>query len=116
MNKFLAQSLTLPGGTTINGPEGLKKLNPTGGDITIGNVINRAIPFVFAFAGLGLLLMLLAAGFDYLTSAGDEKKLETAKQRLTYALVGFLIIFTAFWLVQIAAKIFGLTETQSIFL
>jgi len=107
MNQLLAQSLTLPGGTTIAGQ--VSKF------ATIGDVLNGAIPFVFAFAGLGLLLMLLAAGFDYLTSAGDEKKLETAKQRLTYALVGFLIIFTAFWLVQIAAKIFGLTEAQSIF-
>ena len=105
--QVFAQSLTLPDGTTVSGPVNWAT--------DIGKVINKAVPFVFAFAGLGLLLMLLSAGFDYLTSAGDEKKLETAKQRLTYALVGFLIIFTAFWLVQIAAKIFGLTEAQSIF-
>ena len=105
--QVFAQSLQLFDGMTIQGPVGWAT--------DIGKVISRAVPYVFAFAGLGLLLMLLSAGFDYLTSAGDEKKLETAKQRLTYALVGFLIIFTAFWLVQIAAKIFGLTEAQSIF-
>lgn len=107
MQQVFAQNLKLFDGTTIQGPVDWAT--------DIGKVVSRAVPYVFAFAGLGLLLMLLSAGFDYLTSAGDEKKLETAKQRLTYALVGFLIIFTAFWLVQIAAKIFGLTEAQSIF-
>ncbi|MBI5448697.1 hypothetical protein HY948_00015 [Candidatus Gottesmanbacteria bacterium] len=107
MQQVFAQSLTLPGGTTISGPVSWAT--------DIGKIINRAVPYVFAFAGMGLLLMLLAAGFDYLTSAGDEKKLETAKQRLTNALIGFLVVFTAFWLVQIASKIFGLTEAQSIF-
>lgn len=107
MQQIFAQSLTFPGGTTVGGP--VTKFS------TIGDVVSGAVPYVFAFAGFGLLLMLLAAGFDYLTSAGDEKKLETAKQRLTNALVGFLIILTAFWLVQVAAKIFGLSEAQSIF-
>lgn len=107
MQKVFAQNLKLFDGTTIQGPVGWAT--------DIGTIVSRAVPYIFAFAGFGLLLMLLAAGFDYLTSAGDEKKLETAKQRLTNALVGFLIILTAFWLVQIAAKIFGLSEAQSIF-
>ena len=107
-NTGMAVGLTLPGGITINGPAGLKFA-------TIADVLNRAVPFVFAFAGIGLLLILLSAGFEFLTSAGDAKKLETAQQRLTYAVVGFLIIFTAYWLVQIAARIFGLTEVQTIF-
>lgn len=104
---LLAQKLVLPGGTTVSGP--VSKF------ATIGDVLNRAIPFVFAIAGIGLLVILLSAGFGFLTSAGDAKKLETAQQRLTYAVVGFLIIFTAYWLVQIAGRIFGLTEVQTIF-
>ena len=104
-----AQSLTLPDGTQVSGPSGLDWAD------NLGKVVSRGVSFVLAFAGIGLLIMLLASGFEYLTSAGDAKKLEGAKQRLTYSIVGFLLIFTAFWLVQIASRIFGLTEVQNIF-
>ncbi len=99
----LAQNLTLPGGTAISGPVPWAS--------NIGAIINKAIPFIFAFAGIGMLLMLLAGGFGILTSSGDAKKLEGAKQRLTYAILGFIVIFTAFWVVQLAGKIFGLQNT-----
>jgi len=100
------QSFTLPGGTVVQG------LAPFS---TIGGIVSRAVPFIFAFAGIGLLLMLLAAGFNFLTSAGDPKKLEAGKQRLTNALVGFLVIFTAYWAVQLAGLIFGVQEIQTTF-
>ena len=106
-NKVFAQSLTLPDGSTITGPISWAS--------NLGAVLVRAIQFVFAFAGIGLLLMLLAAGFTLLTSAGDAKKMEQGKSRLTNALIGFLIIFTAYWFTQIMGKIFGIVEIQTIF-
>lgn len=115
MNKLLAQSLTLPWEGT-SGPvtvEGMDKFNPA--FTTIGGVVTTVIPFIFAFAGIGLLLMIISAGFTLLTSAGDAKKLDMGKNRLTYALVGFLIIFVAFWVVQIVGRIFGLQDIQTIF-
>jgi hypothetical protein len=110
----LAQNLTLPGatpgqGVTISGPVGYRAGN------TLGEVISNIFPYLFVFAGIGLLLMLIMGGFELLTSAGDPKKLESGRQRITYAIVGFLIVFLAFWLVQLVALIFGITEFQLIF-
>lgn len=102
-----AQSLTLPGGSTVTGPV------PWAGNL--GAILVRAVQFIFAFAGIGLLLMLLASGFALLTSAGDAKQMEKGKQQLTNAIIGFLIIFTAYWLTQIAGKILGIVEIQTIF-
>ena len=82
---------------------------------TIGDIVSRAIPLVFAFAGLGLLLMLLSAGYTFLTSAGDAKQMEKGKQQLTFAVVGFLIVFAAFWVVQLTGTIFGLESMTAIF-
>lgn len=111
METIFAQSLKMPGDrgpTEINGP--------LGNDITtIGSIITQAIPYIFSFAGLALLLMLIMAGFDLLTSAGDTKKLEKGKQRLTYAILGILLIIVAYWIVQIVGKIFGIVEIQSVF-
>jgi hypothetical protein len=111
MKHILAQHLTLPGQTGIDGPPNLLG----GGDIKIGTILSRAIPFIFVFAGVGLFLMILAAGFDFLTSGGDSKKLDQGKQRLTYAIVGFFIIFSAFWLVQIFGAMFGLETIKNSF-
>lgn len=109
MTKLLAQAIQLPG--QPNPIEGFPSFKFN----TIGDIISGAIPFVFAFAGIGLLLMIISAGFTLLTSAGDAKKLDMGKNKLTYALVGFLIIFAAYWITQLAGKIFGLDSITQIF-
>lgn len=106
MNRVYA--LGLPDKQSIAGPDNLQLK-------TVGDVIRTAIPYVFLFAGIALLLMLISAGFTLLTSAGDAKKLEQGKQKLTYALVGFLVIFSAYWIVQLAGIIFGIEEITTIF-
>ncbi|MBI2405271.1 hypothetical protein HYV22_03785 [Candidatus Gottesmanbacteria bacterium] len=112
MIKVFAQSLTLPSepGQTPVVIEG-----PVKWATDIGAIITKAIPFIFAFAGIGLLIILIAGGFGVLTSSGDAKKLAGASQRITYAIVGFIVIFTAFWAVQLAGKILGIPEIQSTF-
>ena len=105
MTTVFAQTLTYPGGV-VQGPVAFTK---------VGSVVAAAIPFVFAFSGIALLLMLIAAGFDFVTSAGDPKNLEMGKQRLTYAIVGFLVIFVSYWMVQLAGIVFGIQEIQSAF-
>jgi len=120
MHQVLAQSLQIPWittsgvetPTTIKGP--LEASN-FGNQITLGSIISKAIDYIFLFAGIGVLLMLLGSGFSFLTSAGDPKKMEKAKSQLTNALVGFLIIFVAFWLVQALGIIFGIAVFGGIF-
>lgn len=112
MNQLLAQSLTLPGDVEVPYPTGFKFTD-------IGSVIGRGnlglIQYIFAFAGLALLLVIISAGFTLLTSVGDAKKLEAGKQKLTHGIIGFLIIFAAYWIVQLAGIIFGVSEIQNIF-
>lgn len=84
---------------------------PTGfefaGD-SIGDVINAFIPIIFSIAGLLLFGLLIWGGFELLTSAGDPKKTESAKSRLTSAIIGFVIIFAAYWIIQILEVVFGI--------
>jgi len=97
-------ALDLPGGYSVTEPEGFKFI---GGDI--GEIINALVPYIFALAGLALLFILIWGGFELMTSAGDPKKMESAKGKITNAVVGFIVIFVAYWLVQILEVIFGLT-------
>ncbi len=74
----------------------------------LGSILTKLLPFLFAFAGIGLLLFLIKGGFDFLTSAGDPKKVEAAKGVITTAVIGFIIIITAFFVTQIVNFVFGL--------
>ncbi|MBI3443117.1 hypothetical protein HY008_00395 [Candidatus Woesebacteria bacterium] len=82
---------------------------------TIGSIINILIPYIFVFAGLLLLLYLLYGGYQYLFSAGDPRRAQVAKDNITGALIGFAIVFAAYWIVRIAATVLGLTDIQSTF-
>lgn len=108
MDKLLAQAITLPGDVTIDYPDAFGDFTKNFPNKNLGDVVGRAIPFVFAIAGVGLLVMIIAAGFTLLTSAGDAKKMEEGRQKLTYAILGFIVIFVAFWIVQLAGIITGL--------
>ncbi len=116
MQKYLAQNLQLPwmdgagGSATVKGPLGSSMANSNRGAF-----ISSAMKLVFFFAGAGLLLMLLAGGFTFLTSAGDTKKLEKGKQQLTNAILGFIIIFAAYWVVQVLGFVFGFDAVKTIF-
>lgn len=105
MTNRLAQNLIL-NGTPIQGP-----LPTPGGRVNFTNlasVVNMALPLVFSIAGIMLLAFLIWGGFDYLTSMGDAKKAEAAKGKITSALIGFALIFLAYWLVQIINYVFKL--------
>lgn len=75
---------------------------------TLGDIVNTAVPILFGIAGTALLLYLISGGFAYLTSAGDPKKLEAARNVITNAVIGFLIIISAYFITQAVSFIFRL--------
>lgn len=81
----------------------------------IADIISAALPYLFALAGLLLLLSLIFGGFGLLTSAGEPKKIQEAKSKMTNALIGFMIIFVAYWLVKIVGTILGIPAFEGIF-
>ena len=74
----------------------------------LASVINAALPYTYAIAGITLFAFIIWGGFDYLTALGDPKKAEAGKNKITYALIGFFIIFASFWISQIISYIFKL--------
>lgn len=72
-------------------------------------VISKILPYFLIFAGLALLIYLLLGGFKLLTSAGSPEQIARGQKMLTNAIVGFLIVISAYWLFQMVKTIFGLT-------
>lgn len=74
----------------------------------LGGVISQALKFLFPLSGLILFAMIIIAGFQLLTSAGEPKKMEAAKQRLTWGIIGFVVIFVSFWIMKILEFLLGI--------
>ena len=76
---------------------------------TPGGIVSRILQFLFPLAGLVLFVMLIWGGFEILMkSAEGTKGLEAGKNRITAAIVGFLLLFATYWMAQIIEVIFGI--------
>jgi len=64
-------------------------------------VMNTVLPFVFVIAGLALFLMFFFGGFTIFVSAGNPEKTKQGQQMIVNALVGFAIIFAAYWIIEL---------------
>jgi len=74
---------------------------------TIGDIINELVKLIYPLAGILLFIMLILGGFDLLTSAGNEEKVKKGQGRITSAIIGFAILFAAYWIMQIIQIILG---------
>lgn len=82
----------------------------------LGSIISELTQnYILTIAGIILLLYLIYGGFQFLTSGGDPKKAQEAQSKITQALIGFVIVFAAYWIVQILANVLGLKEIRNIF-
>ena len=94
--------LTLPGSLTIDDPGGFKF--PGG---SIGDIVAGLIPYVMVFASLVLLFMLIGGGFTLLTAAGNADNMQKGQKLIVSSLIGFLVVFAAFWIMELLQIILG---------
>lgn len=76
---------------------------------TPGAIVSRVLQFLFPLVGLVLFVMLIWGGFEILAkSVQGTKALEAGKNRITAAIVGFLLLFATYWMAQIIETVFGI--------
>jgi hypothetical protein len=70
---------------------------------SIGELISFLLPRAMIVAGIIFFILIILAGFSVITSAGgdDPHAQEKAKAFLTQAVIGLIIIFGAFWILQL---------------
>jgi hypothetical protein len=62
----------------------------------VGKLINRALDFVMVIGALLVFMYLVWGGIEWITSGGDKTKTESARNKITAAVIG-LIILAASW-------------------
>lgn len=73
---------------------------------TPADLLNVVVPNLFVAAGVFLFVMILFAGFKFAMSP-DSKDKGDAKDLIKNALIGFGIMFGAYWIVRIIEVIVG---------
>ncbi len=81
----------------------------------IGPIVGAALPYVFGISGFALAVFIVFSGFSLMMSRGDQKAVQAAQAQLTYAVIGFIVVFTAFWITQIFGRILGINAIINIF-
>lgn len=71
------------------------------------DLVNVIVSNVFVAAGIILFLMVIFAGFKFVMSSQSAAK-EDSKKIITGVVVGFLVMFSAYWIVQIVEIITGM--------
>lgn len=69
---------------------------------------------IFMIAGLLIGIYIISAGIGFMTSQGNPQAIAANRQKLINAFAGFILLFAAYWIVQLVGTILGLQGiTQS---
>jgi hypothetical protein len=86
---------------------------------SLGQIISTLLPNLYILAGVIFLVLIIAGGFGIISNAGKGKsdQVSQGKKALTIGVVGFLIIISSYWVIQIISAITGLNilEPSDIF-
>jgi hypothetical protein len=67
-------------------------------------ILANAIQIGIALAGALAVIFIIVGGIQYTISAGDSKRVATAKNTLTYAIGGLLLCISAYAIVQFLSQ------------
>ena len=89
------------------------KLKPGGDwagiqDLTIGGIVAGLIRLILVIAALVFFFILVIGGIRWIASGGDKAQTENARNQITAALVGLVIVFAAWAIVQLINTFFGI--------
>ncbi len=74
---------------------------------SIGTIFSSALTYIYVLAGLILLFMLITGGITLMTAMGDPGKTKEGYGKITAGIIGFIIIFVSYFVVQIAQVALG---------
>ena len=73
----------------------------------LSTIILNALNFLLGVTGVLAIIMLVIGGFMYLTAAGDEKRVDTAKDIVKNSIFGIVIVLSALIIVKQIAAFFS---------
>ena len=89
--------------------------NPKG-DVTptaLAEIIARIIKVALSLLGIIFLVLIIYAGFMWMTSAGNEERISKAKKIMAAAIIGLAIVMAAYAItIFVIDNLMGVTDTK----
>ncbi|EKE12944.1 MAG: hypothetical protein ACD_13C00113G0005 [uncultured bacterium] len=104
MQKLLAQAVDQTIKLQPLGDENLDKL--TG--LELNDIIGGGIRLIVVVAAVIFFFILVIGGIKWIASGGDKAQTESARNQITAALVGLVIVFAAWAIVALINTFFGI--------
>ncbi len=76
---------------------------------SFGSIIGFIVNVLFTIAIVIALVFLIWGGIKWIMSGGDKGKVETARSTIIAALIGLIVTFAAYFLLNIVLNFFGLS-------
>ncbi len=89
------------------GPFGNMNLDATAALSAVTNVISSVVGVMTIAASIWFLLQIVIAGINWIGAEGDAKKLESARRRITSAMIGLIIVVSGIIILSLASKFLG---------
>ncbi|MFA4817688.1 MAG: pilin [Parcubacteria group bacterium] len=71
--------------------------DPPGG---IAKIIRNLLTWLLGIVGVIAIIGFVISGIQYLTSAGDEDRMQSAKRNMLYAIIGVVVVLSSFVVIQ----------------
>ena len=78
-----------------------------GENATIGGFLSPLLNNVLIFGGIVAFSVILLAGWNYITGAGDKNKIAQAQNMLNYAIIGLVLIVAAYVITNLVGQLIG---------
>lgn len=75
----------------------------------LGQVLGFVVTVAFIIAILTALLFLIWGGIKWITSGGDKTGVEAARNTIIAAIIGLIVVFLAFFILNLILGLFGLS-------
>jgi TRAP-type C4-dicarboxylate transport system permease small subunit len=75
---------------------------------SLGDIIQHLLPFLFGLAAMLALLFLIWGGIKYMMAQGDPKQLDAAKNTITGAIIGLVVVLSVtliFFIIKVLLNI-----------
>lgn len=82
------------------------------GDDLLTRIIRNGVTIIFTISAVLVVFYLLWGVIDLIMSAGEKEKLNNARRKITFALVGLLVLAISFLIMNVIGKLFNYSPLQ----
>lgn len=77
----------------------------------VGGLVSTVVSAALTLSGVIVLILFVLGGIGIIAGAGSNnpESMQKGKQTISAAAIGFVIVFTAYWIVQLIEFITGIT-------